>query len=228
MFTGHQTSPVVLAKEIREALPKTGKKNVYYKDVPAELRDELWRQFRDALRPLQAAGKLVAVHFQFAPWVAFHRENFAHIEACCAQLPDCLLGIEFRNRSWFEDTRAEKTLRFERERALVNVIVDGPQGFANSVPPIWEITNPQLSILRLHGRNRETWNRKGLKTSAERFNYDYTDDELEALAAQVTETAPQVDEFHVVLNNNYEDQGQRNGKQLIEILQKLAPPGSSA
>jgi len=220
LFTGHQTSPVVLGKDIRAALPETGKKNVYYKDLPSELRDELWRQFRDALLPLQAAGKLVAVHFQFAPWMAFHRENFAHVEECQAQLPDCVLAVEFRNRSWFEGKHEASTLRFEQERAFVNVIVDGPQGFANSVPAVWAITNPDLSILRMHGRNRETWNKKGLKTSAERFNYDYSEVELTELAQQIVTTAPKVKEFHVVLNNNYEDQGQRNARTLIEILDR--------
>ena len=80
LFTGHQTAPRVLPKEIREALPPSAKKNVYQKDVPDALRNELWRQFRQALGPLRAAQKLVAVHFQFAPWMAFHPENFAHIE----------------------------------------------------------------------------------------------------------------------------------------------------
>lgn len=223
LFTGHQTSPIVLPKDIREALPKTGKKNVYYKDVPDELRRELWRMFRDALRPLRATGKLVAVHFQFAPWMAFHPENFAHIESCMRELEGHTLAIEFRNVSWFEGERhIARTLRFEREHALVNVIVDGPQGFANSVPPVWEVTNPELAILRMHGRNHETWNRKGLKTSSERFNYDYTDAELAELATPIREAAAYVKEFHVVLNNNYEDQGQRNARQLVGILEKAS------
>jgi len=223
LFTGHQTSPVVLPKDIREALPKTGKKNVYYKDVPDELRRELWRMFREALRPLHATKKLIAVHFQFAPWMAFHPENFAHIEACMQQLEGHTLAIEFRNVSWFEGERhIARTLRFEREHRLVNVIVDGPQGFSNSVPPVWEITNPDLAILRMHGRNHQTWNMKGLRTSAERFNYDYTDEELAELATPIRAAAANVKEFHVVLNNNYEDQGQRNARQLVDILEKAS------
>src|SRR6187401_2241206 len=43
LFTLHQTSPTVLPKHIREALPDRSKKNVYYNDVPAELREELWQ-----------------------------------------------------------------------------------------------------------------------------------------------------------------------------------------
>src|SRR5512140_3861953 len=41
IFTGHQTAPVALPKDIRDALAPS-KKNVYYKDLPDELRNELW------------------------------------------------------------------------------------------------------------------------------------------------------------------------------------------
>ena len=221
LFTLHQTPPIVLPKHIREALPDPKKKNVYYNEVPAELRNELWQMFRDAIGPLRAAGKLTAVHFQFAPWVAFHRENFEHIDTCIDELVGCRLAIEFRNKSWFEGTHAQTTLRFERERGLTNVIVDEPQGFANCIPSIWEVTTPDLALLRLHGRNHQTWNAKELSSSAERFNYDYSDDELGEMAKKIVETAGAVKEMQVILNNNYEDQGQRNAKTLMRLVNEM-------
>src|SRR5579871_375663 len=48
LFTGHQTPPVALPPDIRTAL-QAGVGNVYYKDVPEELLDEMWRRFRQAL-----------------------------------------------------------------------------------------------------------------------------------------------------------------------------------
>jgi hypothetical protein len=45
----------------------------------------------------------------------------------------------------------------------------------NSVPSVWEVTSPKLAIVRMHGRNHETWNRKGLKAASDRFNYDYSE-----------------------------------------------------
>jgi uncharacterized protein YecE (DUF72 family) len=98
------------------------------------------------------------------------------------------------------------------------VVVDAPQGFANSVPAVWEATHPDLAILRLHGRNRETWNQKGLAASSERFNYDYSDQELAALVPPIRELASRVGAMHVVFNNNYEDQGQRNARMLMRQL----------
>jgi uncharacterized protein YecE (DUF72 family) len=87
---------------------------------------------------------------------------------------------------------------------------------ANTIPSVWEVTNPALAIVRLHGRNHETWNKKGLTSSAERFNYDYNDDELAELGNKIEAIA--ADNVHVVLNNNYEDQGQRNARTLIGLI----------
>jgi uncharacterized protein YecE (DUF72 family) len=67
---------------------------------------------------------------------------------------------------------------------------------------VWEVTNPGLSIVRLHGRNQATWNRKGLSSSAERFNYDYNEVELESLGKRIA--AIPAATVHVVFNNNFE------------------------
>ena len=142
LFTGHQTAPSAFPKDIAAALGSIDKKHIYYKDLSPELQAEMWTRFREGIAPLQRSGKLAAVHFQFAPWVAFHRKNFEHIERCQQELSDFQISVEFRNRTWFEAGHAEATLKFERGRNLVNVIVDEPQGVSNSIPQIWEVTPP--------------------------------------------------------------------------------------
>src|SRR5450830_13959 len=96
LFTGHQTSPTVLPKDIQAALAAVPalatKKVLYYREVPLEIRDELWRRFLQALAPLQHAGKLRAVHFQYAPWVLRNREGHAHV-AHCVQMMQRSAGI---------------------------------------------------------------------------------------------------------------------------------------
>lgn len=219
LFTKHQTPVVTLAKDIRQALGPVGKKNVYYEDLPAEIVRELWRQFRAVCELLRSAGKLGAVHLQFPPWVAFHPENFDHIEQCRAMLAGFTLAVEFRNSTWFDSERhTRRTLEFERERALVNVVVDEPQGIANTIPAVWEVTSPELAILRLHGRNAATWNLRGLATSAQRFNYDYSESELRELARGAHGLARQAKAVHVVFNNNYQDQGQRGARTMTDVL----------
>ena len=55
-----------------------------------------------------------------------------------------------------------------------------------------------------------------MTSSAERFNYDYNDAELAELGKKIEAiTAASV---HVVLNNNYEDQGQRNARTLTGLV----------
>jgi uncharacterized protein YecE (DUF72 family) len=59
---------------------------------------------------------------------------------------------------------------------------------------------------------------KGLSSSAERFNYDYTTDELTDIARMTRELSRQAELTQVIFNNNYEDQGQRNGREMIALL----------
>ena len=163
LFTQHQTPPRVLPKDIQEALgPLAEKKNVYYADFPPELMDEMWLRFKLALEPLRHAGKLGAVLFQFPPWFYYRRSNLAHIAHCAQVLEGHQLAVEFRNGTWFDEKHRGEVLAFEREHGLAHVVVDEPQGFTSSVPTVWEVTAPNLAIFRLHGRNAETWNKKGL------------------------------------------------------------------
>src|SRR6185295_7373632 len=133
LFTRHQTPVVSLSKEVRQALGPISKKNIYDTEVASDVTNELWRQFRAVLEVLRAGGKLGAVHMQFAPWVAFHPESFDYIEHCRAMLAGFTIAVEFRNATWFNsDRHIARTLRFERDNGLVNVVVDEPQGIQNT------------------------------------------------------------------------------------------------
>jgi uncharacterized protein YecE (DUF72 family) len=220
LFTGHQTPAKALPKDIQLALAGhfAEKRNLYYKDTPEEIRNTLWQRFESAIRPLRDAGKLRAVHFQFAPWVTDTGKAKDHILECATRLAGHHLAIEFRHQSWFEGKHEQSTLDFQRKHDLSHVIVDEPQGFANSIPTVWAVTSKKLAIVRLHGRNAGTWNAKGLATS-DRFNYDYPDGELQDIATSIKAIASEAKEVHAIFNNNYEDQGQRNGRSLMKMLE---------
>jgi uncharacterized protein YecE (DUF72 family) len=219
LFTGHATTAKVLPPDLRELLPPSEKANFYYKDLPAELREEIWKRFKECIEPLRASGKLGMVHFQFAPWITRNRDGDAHVRHCVEQMKDYTLSVEFRNKAWFDNERhAASTLAFERELNVVHTVIDGPQGFSNSVPAIWESTHMRYSLVRLHGRNAETWNIKGAVSASERFNYDYPEQELVELAPRIERLSPETFTTHVIFNNNFEDQGQRNAASLIRAL----------
>ena len=218
LFTQHQTPPEALPKDVRDALGPFDKKHVYYRDLPPELQEELWRRFLDGIEPLRQAGRLGVVLFQFPPWFIPSRASFAHILDCQARMPGFQLAIEFRNRTWLAPGRAADVMAFEREHGLAHVVVDEPQGFASSVPTLWEVTCPDIAVVRLHGRNAETWERKGLQSSGARFNYLYGQDELKTLAGEVRSLSGRARRVHVLFNNNYGDYAQRNAADFQRLM----------
>ena len=219
LFTGHQTPldalPDVLRADLAGFASRSG--TIYYKDVPAVARDALWSTFIEAVQPLEAAGKLGTIHFQFAPWLFYSKAAFEHIEECRARLPARLLSVEFRHASWLSEEHRQRTLEFERRLGFVHVVVDEPQGFQNSVPAVWEVTNPAAAVVRLHGRNSATW-KSASNAASDRFDYDYPDAELRELAERVKELAARTDMALIIFNNNQEDQGQRNAATLMRML----------
>lgn len=218
LFTGHQAQAQALPADLRKALRLDDKANFYYRDLSDEVRRELWQRFRSGLEPLRRSGRLGAVLLQFAPWFVFGRERFEHILHCADMLDGIQLAVEFRNKSWFGEKTRDKTIAFEREHNLAHVVVDEPQGFASSIPPVWEVTCPDLALLRLHGHNRETWAKKGLASAAERFNYLYSIEELDAFIEPVKILASRARRVHVLFNNCHGDKAQRNAAQFRQLL----------
>lgn len=217
LFTGHHTPPAALPKDLLAALRPSDAKNLYYQDLPREIADELWQRFRSAIAPLRAAGKLGLVLFQFPPWVHRSRKALDHLLNCGSMLEGHRIAVEFRHRSWFEDTAREKTLAFERAHGFTHVVADEPQGFVNSIPAIWETTANDCAYVRFHGRNATTWNAKGLASSAERFDYFYSDEELSAIARELRALATRVSSVHALFNTNRGDQGVVNAHRLMDM-----------
>ncbi len=226
LFTGHQTEPKFFGKDIVEALPAKlqDKRTLYYRDLlsqaPAVL-DELWRRFNLSISPLGDAGKLKAVLFQFAPWIIRDREGEAHVRECVDRMGEQLLAVEFRNKTWFDARHTSATLEFQRELGVAHVVVDSPKvDTANAVPAVWDITTTRLAILRLHGRNHGTWNIKGAASASDRFDYDYSEQELATFIPDIRALERRVEMLQVIFNNNKEDQGQRNARTLMDLLQE--------
>ncbi|QDQ83662.1 DUF72 domain-containing protein [Paraburkholderia megapolitana] len=216
LFTGHQTERKFFPKDLQSELPQTGKASLYYRDVPAPVIEEMWARYFEAIEPLRVAGKLGAVLFQFAPWMTSEPKNRAHVEHCAKRMHPYLTAFEFRNKSWLDERHSQSTLDFEREHGIVHVIMDAPEGVSNRAHTVWDVTSPELAIVRLHGRNAETWS--GSSSAAERFNYDYSDAELCELSGPVREVAARAGQAHVIFNNCYEDAAQRNALTMMNTL----------
>ena len=192
-------------------------------------RDEAWSAAdvaaaRQALDPLQNAGRLGAVLAQF-PW-SFKRtdESRAWLDDLTTAFSDVPLVVEVRHASW----EAPEFFEGLAERGVGIVNVDQPL-FGKSIKPSARATAP-VGYVRLHGRNYEDWFREGAGVEA-RYDYLYSDKELEPWAERAKAVAAKAGpdaEVFVVTNNHFRGKAVANGSMLrsmIEDREVEAPPG---
>jgi len=224
LMTGQPTETKRLPKDLREALPAevAEKRRIYAKDLPDELKDDVWAWFADGLEPLAESGQLGSILLQYPRWFFTSSENRDTIEDAVDRLRKAGMtpAVEFRNATWFNEKNVERTLTFLGDREIPLVMVDGPQGFKSSVPPIVAATSPDLAVVRFHGRRAETWEAQNIKT-VERFRYLYDEGELEEWVPRVRDAAAQTKQTHVLFNNCYANYGATNALMLAELLQDL-------
>src|SRR5580700_10057308 len=136
LFTQHPTRVAALPTDLRPAAEQTGKDRIYLKDIDSAVTDQAWQRFLAALEPLNQAGKLGAILFQFPPWFPISRANKEYIVACAQRVAPRRVCIEFRNRTWMTPDNQEETLGFLTSNQLPYVCVDMPQGHRDSIPPV--------------------------------------------------------------------------------------------
>jgi uncharacterized protein YecE (DUF72 family) len=225
LLTQHPVNLRSLPPSVRAHVPEQvhEKKRLYPKDLPEQARELVWSMFESALRPLVNAGKLGAVLFQFPRWFVRSRANVDYLRTLSERFP-YRIATEFRGGGWMEEDRRERTLALLEELGMVYVVVDEPQGFKSSTPPVVACTSDELAIVRFHGRNSDSWEKPGL-TAAERFRYLYSEQELRSWVKPVRELAGQADQLHLLMNNCYEDYGVRNATQLASMLETAPSSG---
>ena len=218
LFTLHPTPLKALPADVRQAMPPaTGQKaSLYLRDLPPELADELWIRFERALLPLDSAGKLGIVLFQFPPWFYPGQRQYEYILSCKERLSQYRTAIEFRHNLWVNERNIRQTMSFLRDNNLPFVCVDEPQGFESSVPPVVEATS-DIALARFHGRNKETWLKTGISVT-ERFNYLYSQGELREWVPGIRKLASQTRQLHVLFNNCHQDKAVLNARQLKLML----------
>src|SRR4051794_23109928 len=220
LMTGQPTETKRLPKDLRTQLPPelAEKTRIYAKDLPEELKASVWEWFLDGLEPLREASQLGSILLQYPRWFFTSSQNRDLILEAQQRLgEDVRVAVEFRNASWFNEKNIERTLQFLEEHKLPLVMVDGPQGFKSSVPPIGATTSPYLAVVRFHGRRAETWEARGIPT-VERFRYLYDHDELEEWVPRIRQAAAQAKDTHVLMNNCYANYGSTNARELAALL----------
>jgi uncharacterized protein YecE (DUF72 family) len=192
LFTHHPVAVERLPAAVKELLPDAmaEKSRVYLRDIPEEAEKLIWEMQAQALAPLAAAGKLGCMLFQFPHWFTPGRAHIRYLE----QLRDRTewpIAVEFRGGGWMTDNYRAGTLALLEKLGLAYVVVDEPQGFRSSTPPVVAATSP-LAILRFHGHNAETYEKPNI-SAAERFRYLYTEDELKGWVNPIRRLADSTD-----------------------------------
>jgi len=151
---------------------------------------------------LREAGKLGAFLLQLSPSFSPSKHKLDELDQLTALFRNDRLAVELRNRHWLTDPNREETLAFFRSRYLPLVLVDAPESEHFTVMQMENnVTSAKLAYLRLHGRNERGY--IAGRTVAERFDYDYSADEIAGIATRVHDIAEQAEEVHVAFNNNH-------------------------
>ena len=224
LMTRHPVKLESLPPDLRDDAPTDDRGRV---ERPSrELRGEVFRRFLEALEPLRSAGKLGGILFQFPSYVVYKDRSLDYLQWAREQLGNDEMLVEFRHVSWLDDEHRDETLRLLEELRATHVIVDAPriEGAKNVAPTVLALTSP-TAYVRFHGRNADTWNKRG-GSASERFDYLYSDDELREWVGPLGELAEQAEQAYAFFNNNATSPDGRGGRMAqaaanAKVLQRL-------
>lgn len=150
---------------------------------------------------MREAGKLGVFLLQLSPAFRTRTHKLSDLDTLAELFSSHPLAVELRNRDWVTRERFQETVNYFKERRLTLVSVDAPESEHFTVMPGFNCaTDPRLGYFRLHGRNAEGYI-KG-RTVAERFDYDYSPEEVKEIAGRLRKVDKEVERLHVIANNN--------------------------
>jgi uncharacterized protein YecE (DUF72 family) len=177
-------------------------------------RDSQWSPaefdlFVGGLAPLR--DRLDALLFQF-PW-SFrneprNRDWLAGIADAFAGWP---VAVEVRHDSWTPDAF----------HGLIYCNIDQPQ--LNHCLPPTEIATAETGYYRLHGRNAKNWFREKQDVYGGRYDYLYSEAELDELLGKIQAVAKTTKKTFVIFNNHKDAKAFSNALQLKAALIPDAP-----
>jgi uncharacterized protein YecE (DUF72 family) len=187
-----------------------------------ELETAMLDQTLGAVAPLEEAGKFGAFLLQLTPAFAPDKNRLDELRGVIAGLYPRPVAIELRNRLWLKGDRAEETFSWLSENGAAFVAVDAPrEEHIPIMPPVDAVTRDDLAYMRAHGRNAEGYMHG--KTVAERFGWQYTDEELQEIAGRARAMAEEAGEVHVMFNNNRGMDAPSSAQRFRELVGQVAP-----
>jgi len=162
---------------------------------------------------LHSAGKLGAVLLQFPFSFHYEPENLARLKQILDSFRDYPLVVEVRHSSWTRKNFYELL----QGRGVGFCNIDQPI-IGRSIKPTEEATSP-VGYIRLHGRRYDTWfSDDPAAPASERYNYLYSEQELEPWAERAQHVAKNTRTTFVITNNHFQGKGVVNALQLMHLL----------
>lgn len=180
--------------------------------------EQVFQQYRKTIAPLIAADQLKTILFQFPPYFDASVKDFDYLRLMRMWLGNLPVAVEFRNQTWYKPGVVDSVVAFCRELNFTLVAADEPHDTTTAVPFYLATTNPNLVMLRLHGRNRKGWDNQGKEWRKTRTLYCYSDEELAAFQQKITELQPQAKELCIVFNNNSGKDAAPNALKLQKMM----------
>ncbi|MCL2478384.1 MAG: DUF72 domain-containing protein [Treponema sp.] len=172
------------------------------------------RIFMEAIEPLCKTGRLTAVLFQFPYSFHYTADNRKYLDSLLGEFSGIPSAVEFRNDEWLSG----RVIEGLKKRNAAYVSTDLPD--LKGLPPVLDVCTGPFSYFRLHGRNNETWWGSDSRT---RYDYLYSDQELEGTAERIRHMAGRADKLVVYFNNHTKAKAITNARSLRKILDAIIP-----
>jgi uncharacterized protein YecE (DUF72 family) len=167
--------------------------------------------FRDAMAPIEEAGRLGAVLVQYP--FSFHDTavNRAELARTLDRFEALPLAVEFRHASW----GGQEIALLLAARGVAGVNIDQPR-LPGNLGATDRVT-ASFAYYRFHGRNAEKW--FGETSNVERYDYLYSEEELDPWIASIREGARRAaGGAYVILNNHFRGQAVTNALMIQKAL----------
>jgi uncharacterized protein YecE (DUF72 family) len=174
---------------------------------------------KTCVRPLAEAGLLGGVLLQLSPYFKNEGSALARLKGVLDAVSHekYNYAVEFRHRSWLDDSRKEidpAALEALRERNVANVLIDGPGLHVGTEQ------TADHAFVRFHGRNYDIWYRGEKKDDhrLDRYDYLYKKEQLELWVPRIKEAELKAAKVRVYFNNHARSKSVRNAFLLMDML----------
>jgi uncharacterized protein YecE (DUF72 family) len=214
LLSRHATKPDALPPDLRDGLELNSRGNVVLDD---EIQSAMVERTTASMEPLADAGKLGAFLLQLSPAFRPRDHQLDELDPILDGLAPHPVAVEFRYRAWMREKRRADVFAYLSDHHTTFVAVDAPLAeHVPIMPPIDAVTDRRLAYIRCHGRNERGY--MSGRSVAERFDYDYPDEELEEIAERARALADDADEAHVLFNNNARELAPKAARRFRQLV----------